>query len=378
MKSESNRKMIRRFFVTVPVIAAALLVIMMVATSGGSSPTFIFVAQALPSQSGTGMALKEENLLRALPEEPAEEHRLSGPYTYKNLTIYLVHGKDRMEGKKYLTLQEALKQKKVVVHETGEVNELMIENRSNQEVFIQAGDIVRGGRQDRALAHDLVLPPRSKKVPISSFCVEQGRWSERSGESSAAFSNSENQLSGRELKLAAKYKGDQGQVWKQVEETQRRLGEKVGGDVRSERSETSFELTLENSKVKVSADEYVKALKKITEGKKDVIGYVFAINGSVNSADLYGSSDLFRKLWPKLLRSTAVEAVAEFDDGATFTEPAADTVRATLSDAERGAVRETKDVEHSEVVTQESDDNVMFETRDKSSGTYLHRSYIKK
>src|SRR5687768_18085387 len=61
------------------------------------------------------------------------EYQLSGPYTHKNLSIFLVHGKNTFEGKTFITLQEAMVQKKVVVYETKSVNELAIENVSRSE-----------------------------------------------------------------------------------------------------------------------------------------------------------------------------------------------------------------------------------------------------
>ena len=70
-------------------------------------------------------------------------YRLSGPYTHKNLTVFLIHGKDQTN-KTFLTLQEALAQKKVRVYETKDVNELAIRNLSNQDIYVQAGDIVEG------------------------------------------------------------------------------------------------------------------------------------------------------------------------------------------------------------------------------------------
>ena len=110
---------------------------------------------------------------------PAADFRISGPYTHDNLSIFLLHGKSGEAGAKLLTLQEAMDQQKVVVFETGQVNELSIENRSNQDVYIQSGDIVKGGRQDRVLVTDLVLPAHSGKLPIAAFCVEHGRWTKR-------------------------------------------------------------------------------------------------------------------------------------------------------------------------------------------------------
>src|SRR5436309_718169 len=104
------------------------------------------------------------------------DYKISGPYIYENLTIYLVHGQDTVDGKKFLTLQEALEKRVVIVHETKDVNELAIENVSkDEEVYVQSGDIVKGGQQDRVLAVDLIVPPRSGKIPIAAFCVESGR-----------------------------------------------------------------------------------------------------------------------------------------------------------------------------------------------------------
>jgi hypothetical protein len=115
------------------------------------------------------------------PSVTTGDLKVSGPYAHKNLEIYLVHGQDQVKPKReILTLEEALKQKKVVVHETDNVSQLAVENLSpDTDIYVQSGDIVQGGKQDRVLAVDLVLSPKSGKVPIASFCVEQGRWGAR-------------------------------------------------------------------------------------------------------------------------------------------------------------------------------------------------------
>src|SRR5689334_6873399 len=69
------------------------------------------------------------------------DYTIGDPVVHENLTVFLIHGPDKAKGKAYLTLQEALDQKKVLVHETGNVNELSIENISNDDVYIQSGDI---------------------------------------------------------------------------------------------------------------------------------------------------------------------------------------------------------------------------------------------
>ena len=309
-----------------------------------------------------------------------DEYRLEGPFTQGNLTVFLIHGKDRIKGQTFITLQEALVQKKVIVRETRSVNELSIENISSEEVYVQSGDIVKGGQQDRMMAVDLILPPRSGKIPISAFCVENGRWSKRGSEEVTVFNSSANVIAGRELKLAAKTAESQGEVWRQVAVAQDKLSANTGTRVNGAASPTSFQLALENKQVQASADSYIKALGGIVNGKTDVIGYVFAINGKINSADVYASNSLFKKLWPKLLQASAIEAVADLRRGEKFEAPAADAVKGFLDDSPKGADEKQKDVSSRvQMVTRESKENVFFETRDRAKAdTWVHRNYIKK
>ena len=83
-------------------------------------------------------------------------------------------------------------------------NELKIENTGGEPVFIQSGDIVKGGRQDRTLTTSLILPPHSGEIPIASFCVEHGRWSQRGTEDPATFASAAEAIPSREVKLAMK------------------------------------------------------------------------------------------------------------------------------------------------------------------------------
>ena len=88
-------------------------------------------------------------------------YRISAPVSYKNLSVFLIHGKDEIKSKNILTLQEAMEKDLFVVYETSDVNELMVENKSSQyEVFIQSGDIVKGGKQDRVLAITIIIPAK--------------------------------------------------------------------------------------------------------------------------------------------------------------------------------------------------------------------------
>ncbi|HEV7373092.1 MAG TPA: DUF6569 family protein [Pyrinomonadaceae bacterium] len=313
-------------------------------------------------------------------EAQAAGYKISGPYTQGNLTIFLIHGQDTMGGQKFLTLSEALDRKVVVVHETKDVNELAIENVSSvDEVYVQSGDIVKGGQQDRVLAVDLIVPPRSGKIPIAAFCVEHGRWQKRGSEAAGKFESSNDRIASRDLKIATNATKSQGEVWDKVSETQAKLSVNAEVTVTSNASASSLQLSLENKKVKEMTGNYVKKLSGIIDGKSDVIGYAFAINGKINSADVYGSSVLFRKLWPKLLKASAVEAIAELQKGAKFEEATAESVRTFFDEAEKGKASDNEVTARVRMVTRETDKNVLFETRDeKQKDAWLHRSYVMK
>lgn len=306
----------------------------------------------------------------------AESEKITGPHTHENLAVYIIHGEDRVKGKTYLTLQDALAQKKAVVRETGSVNQLVVENVSKDtDIYIQAGDIVKGGNQDRTLGTDLILESKSK-VPIAAFCVEQGRWKQRGKESNQQFAAAADQVASKELKLAVKQKKGQSEVWKSVAETQTKLSGKLGERVNAPQSDSSLQLTLENKKVKASADGYITALGKAMEASPDAVGFAFAVNGKISSADVYGSHALFQKMWPKMLKAAAIEATAELEKGKSFESPTIGQVEAAIADAETGKASEENVTKRVKTVTRESKSNLLFETKDNDAT--VHRNYVVK
>jgi hypothetical protein len=307
---------------------------------------------------------------------------LSGPYTHENLTVFLIHSPASRAPNGFLPLKEAMEQKKVAVYETGNVNELAIENTSAQEVFVQGGDIVKGGRQDRVFTTDMILPPKSGRVPIAAFCVEQGRWTKRGSEDAATFSASGNALPMKESKLAVKWKNDQSAVWNSVGSARAQISTVVappsGPQIADSRfSPTSMELALENKALVKSIAPYHQALAKMADGKPDVIGCAFAINGELNSADLYASPELFRQLWPKLLNSMAVEAVANAVPGKTFSAPGIESIENALRGADSATEASKRVNTRTTSVTRDSDKVMLFESRDQA-GAWIHRNYIAK
>ena len=297
----------------------------------------------------------------------AGEFTLTGPFTHANLTIYLIHGPDRVSTKSCLTLQDAIAKRAAVVHETGFDNGLAIENLSTDAViFIQAGEIVKGGLQDRAMAADYLIPPKSAYVPVKVFCVDLGRWEARPGESVDKFDSATACVAGTLLKLAVLKSANQDQVWWAVKLTQRKLAASVGHSVADRKWANAYELTLENAVVQQAMLTYSGPLAAILDHQAgDVIGCAVVINGKLSSADVYMSHDLFVGLWPKLLDSAAAEAFAEMPKDKVF-EPANLDAMKTLIEGVDRAYASTKDgTSRTVVVTRESKDAVIFDSYER-------------
>jgi len=307
------------------------------------------------------------------------DYRISTPYTYKNLSIFLIHGKDESKKSNVLTLQEAMERKLFVVYETSEVNELEVENLSKElDVFIQSGDIVKGGKQDRILAVSIIIPARSGRVSIQAFCVESGRWTKRGNEEAGKFTSSNDRIVTKDLKMAANGARSQSEVWNQVSEAQARLSKNLGTTVNDGVSGSSLQLSLENRRVVATVDDYVKNLSGVINGKSDVIGYAMAINGKINSADVYVSNALFKKLWLKMLKASATEAVSE-SRGVRLADPVKqDDVKTFIADSDKAAAKDQKLSAGATLRTREDKENVMYEARDEKTKTIVHRSYVKK
>jgi hypothetical protein len=330
-------------------------------------------------------------LAAAVPDYSFASTSVSGPIVHERLALYLIHGPSAA-GPVPLTLAEALAKGTVTVHETGTVNELAIENMGDEEVFIQSGDIVKGGQQDRTLTLSMIVPPHSGRMPIAAFCVEQGRWAQRGAEVVTSFASSEKMLPSKDGKKAlrsmllgligaggetAETSDKQLKVWESVSKTQADLSENLGGHaVAAAASPSSLQLALENDQLEKQIEVYVAALESKGLAEPDIIGFAFAIDGRLNSAEVYPSNGLFRKMWPKLLRASITEAIGAAA-AAKVEAPKPEGVADLLAEAEAGKAASGAVDAANIVETREADDAAFVETK-RANGDFVHRSYMVK
>lgn len=299
---------------------------------------------------------------------------LEHPSTALNLTAWFVSVPPGDKIPNYTVLEEAMESQTGLVHETGDVNELLIENTGETDLFIQAGDIVKGGRQDRTLGADFIVPAKSGKVPVPVFCVESARWHKRREESDACFSTSTDFAASKSLRAALRSKKSQGDVWQSVAEDQDKLCASIQAVTKSEESPTSLQLSYEMKEVTAALDDYLAGLESTPTA--EAAGVVWAINGKLSHADIYGGPVLFRKVWRKLLRAAAREAIGERSQPSSEGSTDVGTATKWLEEARLAPAEEENLPPRTQLSTRRSKSQLRFETLDTQIQEQIHLSIL--
>src|SRR5262249_28088926 len=109
---------------------------------------------------------------------------------------------------------------------------------------------------------------------------------------------------------------------------------------------------------------YTRKLEALPDSQTDVIGYAFAVNGEINSADVYASAALFRQLWPRLLASAAAEALAEREAETAVGPVRVSALRRCLVQPQAGVVSLRPVLDGIDLVIHDTDASLLFESRD--------------
>jgi hypothetical protein len=229
--------------------------------------------------------------------------------TYKNLRLYPIRAKANLKEQtktisQYTSLKEALDKKKIRITEKegkgegAEVNTLYAENTSQDTLFLMAGEVIQGGKQDRVIGQDVVIPPKSAKVKLPVYCVEAGRWSAKS---SGNQFNGYHSVSGLSVRKAVEVKKDQSEVWKSVSDVNSK--NKV---VTSTSAYTALSSATDYVKIE---KEYLTALQSKLAAEKDIIGVIVVSGNKVIGCEIFATEQLFKKSADNLLRSYIHEAV---------------------------------------------------------------------
>jgi len=264
--------------------------------------------------SGVGEILLESGLADA---------ELGSPVRVANLTVWPVHGRERVELADVLTLGEAQAQGLVEIRELAadenpvnfieglegggaQVNRLEIENRGARPVLVCAGTVVQGGKQDRQVGVDTLILAESTAT-IEAFCVESQRWTaQRDGVATGGLFLAADTMAMKKVRASGQYLADQGEVWSNVAMMNHRASKSA--------PTSSLSATIDES------DEEVKALRGAIESAvrehfararadgRAVLGFAYAINGEPITLRTFATSDLFERSFPPFLRTMCLES----------------------------------------------------------------------
>lgn len=244
--------------------------------------------------SVTGPAWAGDDRTTSLP--PA----YGDPVVYRNITLIPVMGAPTGAARTYTLLEPGLAAKTLAVRElagdadSASVNAVEVRNRGPHPVFLLGGEMILGGKQDRILQVDTIVPADARWHRVAVFCVEQGRW-----EGQRMEFNGSGAVAHLKLQQAA-MSGDQGRVWAEVAKSNAAHGTT---------SETqTYRRTIQNAEVRRKSAHYRRELERLLPSAP-VAGVVFAVNGEVQVADLFGDAALFGQLQEKLLSAYILEAL---------------------------------------------------------------------
>jgi hypothetical protein len=292
----------------------------------------------------------------SVPGKPEGSWRLLDPVAYENITIFPVVSSSMQDTSPFLTLDEGLSSGEVMVSEQGtaglartrdgrpvavpqynggaSVSQLVLINRSKRPLLLLAGELVSGGKQDRIIGKDRIVPVGSEPLPLDVFCVEHGRWTGASSQfmasktivhpsvrEQAAVAQDQKEVwdavrSGTLAKAAAPAPGGNAEARAPEAHAARITRDTIQATIDGAAPTQAYAKIYEGGRVGASVDGFVEELKRrfdrATSGLKGerVVGVVVAYGGDVAWSDIFASGELFEHYWSKLLRSYAVEAMA--------------------------------------------------------------------
>ena len=297
------------------------------------------------------------------PIGPASgNYRVLAPIESGNLLLFPIVQTGRMPASPFITLDDGIKSGQVEVTEAGrvrglvrprplqnpfndgvahpfpqpphyrgdQVNTLVLVNNSNKPLLLLAGEIVTGGKQDRVIAKDRIVPAGSDPIDLGVFCIEPGRWTEDTAtfrpSAKAATESIMVQPTVREKAMVAQ---NQQEVWNSVHgaiggalkaATPSSPGLAMNSPNPDSLSTTSYARAMQNNAVSAKVDEAAAPLMKsraqILEKLREehAVGVVVSVRGQIVWADIFSDPDLLASYWTKLIRSYAAESLLPGDD----------------------------------------------------------------
>ncbi len=270
-------------------------------------------------------ALKMERKVRSAPEPAVMENmvlldtgeerlRIGSASTLGNVTVFPIFAETQVDLGPIVSLQTALADRTAEVREHGSddpglagatVNQLVLENKGDVPIYVLAGTIVKGGKQDRQIGQDFVVAPHSV-ASVDAFCVEHGRWTgSRKGVATGGKFEALDQLASTKVRAAGQYEESQGEVWAQVA--------KVNAENGKDAPSGTLLASVDDRELSERRARVAKAIASRLDGAKPneaLVGMAYAVGGKVRGARWFANRQLFSMFRDVLVNTAAMDAVS--------------------------------------------------------------------
>ncbi len=225
------------------------------------------------------------------------------PWTFKKLQLIPIRfkgvGKDSVNANSALfsepvvSFSDALRQRKITVKEMSaeggpDVSTLMIKNRSNENIMLTSGEMVQGGKQDRAFRETVIIPKKKRKNYVPVFCVEKGRWDDKA----KTFKHAGTADAGvrRQIDVSKR----QSRVWKQIDAE---LAEK------NKKNQTSAYLKAYNDSVFYDTSYLRFFIDKMKSSDSSYAGFIAITGNRIIATEIFAGSDLCMTAYTETIKS---------------------------------------------------------------------------
>ncbi len=289
------------------------------------------------------------------PFELEEGLVVEQPVICHHLALYPVVRTSSVDVGDYITLEMAQTNKTVLIKEKPDasVPTVLIRNTGKRPIYIMAGEIIIGGKQDRMVSFDIIIPT-GKEIEVEVRCVEHGRWHGASVQFSPGGA-----VGSKKVRTALQFK-TQHDVWDEVE----KMCEEH--DIAS--SSGTYGALLSSGEVDKKSKPFLDAMNRGLQNE-NMVGLIMALNGEIVCVDIFMNPEYFAQVKEKLLKAYVLDAIstAEIHAGAADKQKIISFFN-ELNRAQRAELKEYRDNSNYEL---ESDRIIGNESRD-SDGRLQH------
>lgn len=181
-----------------------------------------------------------------------------------------------------INLQQAIKEKKISVSEIytdegSDARVVVVKNKSKENILINNGDIIMGGKQDRIIAETKLIKPGKEEHYLDVYCGEKGRWDKR------AKKFKYYKQADYRLKKTVDLQKNQNEIWKEIDKKFKS---------KNKHSKSWSVAELEENFINADSNYLHYFINEFKKSDSAFSGFIAITGNRIIGCDLYANADL--------------------------------------------------------------------------------------